>query len=124
LDAPQVKDILKLALSAVRQTKRLNPDSEALSSTWRPQQWDSLRTKLASSDKLKSSTSLQTMCNQIIQLCGGSYMCAKYNKHDKKTPPAKRKVEGTDEAVGKKKAKKAKRAKKEVEVEEEMEMED
>ncbi|THG98713.1 hypothetical protein EW026_g3515 [Hermanssonia centrifuga] len=67
LTATQVKELLKLALSAIRQTKRV-ASQEQLRTIWEPSSWETLSSTLASADRFKSSTALQTMCKQISQL--------------------------------------------------------
>jgi DNA polymerase phi len=69
LSAAQMKDLLKLASSSARQTKRLCTP-EQLSTTWTPSAWNQLRVQLAASDRFKSSTALLNACKQLAQLTG------------------------------------------------------
>ncbi|EJF62593.1 hypothetical protein DICSQDRAFT_135562 [Dichomitus squalens LYAD-421 SS1] len=68
LQPAHVKDILKLALGAVRQTKRFTQSSDELSTIWRPSKWTELSNTLASNDHFKASVGLQAMCKQLVQL--------------------------------------------------------
>ncbi|KAF8894690.1 hypothetical protein BD779DRAFT_1609359 [Infundibulicybe gibba] len=60
LTTAQAKDLLKLALLAVRQTQRII-------STVDPEAWTTLRKALESSERLKNSPALQKMCDQIVR---------------------------------------------------------
>ena len=130
LQPAHVKDILKLSLVAVRQTKRVAENATELSTIWQPSSWKELSNALASSDRFQASVGLQAMCKQIVQLLqesgtAGSKARATDNakskeKEKEKTASAtKRKAadreEGGDEEVangGKKaKHKKARKAK-------------
>ena len=68
LQPAHVKDILKLVLVAVRQTKRLAQNTDELSTIWQPSKWSELSSTLASNDRFKASVGLQAMCKQIVQL--------------------------------------------------------
>ncbi|KAI0668533.1 DNA polymerase phi-domain-containing protein [Trametes maxima] len=68
LTPAHAKEILKLALTAVRQTKRFASGADEASSVWEPSKWTDLSSKLASSDRFKSAVGLQAMCKQIVQL--------------------------------------------------------
>lgn len=68
LTAPQVKELLKLALAGVRHTKRIAPSAAAVEATWDPAAWDALAGTLADADRFKASTGLQTTSRQIAQL--------------------------------------------------------
>ncbi|PIL30510.1 hypothetical protein GSI_07210 [Ganoderma sinense ZZ0214-1] len=72
LQPAHVKDILKLALVAARQTKRIAENANELSTVWQPSNWTELSNALASSDRLKGSVGLQAMCKQIVQLLQNS----------------------------------------------------
>ena len=114
----QAKDILKLALVAARQTKRVIQNDGELTSAWEPSKWSNLSSTLASSGRFKASVGLQAMCKQIVQLLqddkAGSKASGK-KKEKSKAIATKRKAEdaGVDaEDSGKKaKHKKAKKAK-------------
>lgn len=64
LTAPQMKDLLKLTLLAVRQTKRISPTSTR--SIWRSQAWLAFSKNLKTS-RFKASTGLHKMCEQMIR---------------------------------------------------------
>ena len=68
LTAPQIKELLKLALAGVRHTKRIAPSDEAVKRTWDAAAWEDLAGKLAESERFKTSTGLQTTSRQITQL--------------------------------------------------------
>ena len=119
-----VKELLKLALVAVRQTKRVASSTDEAASTWQPAKWTALSSTLAANDRFKASVGLQAMCKQIVQLLQDSGTAgpkAQSGKSDKKEKKGatKRKAEETaaedegDAADGGKKAKhkKAKKAK-------------
>lgn len=101
LTAAQVKEVLKLAQVAVRQSKRvLSP--EELQEAWDPSSWESLSQMLASSDKMKSSSGLQSMCSQVAKLSGQQTESAKPSKRkaasiaadaqeDTESPPKRKK---------------------------------
>ncbi|PSS32180.1 hypothetical protein PHLCEN_2v2053 [Hermanssonia centrifuga] len=106
LTAAQVKELLKLALSAIRQTKRV-ASQEQLHTIWEPSSWETLSSALASADRFKSSTALQTMCKQISQL-------VTEGKLSKAKAPGKRKVdslEGEEEVAASPKKVKRKKTK-------------
>ena len=95
LTAAQLKDILKLALLAVRQSKRCLSKPDDLSKIWMPATWIVLTSKLAGNDRFKASTSLQAMCRQIAQLVQAPAAQSKKNKIT---------ATNTDEVTGKRKA--------------------
>jgi len=76
----QLKDVLKVILASVRQTKRVlslsfpasatssSPSQAKLQEIWNPGFWDELSGKLAMSDTFKNATGLQTVCKQIKEL--------------------------------------------------------
>ncbi|TFY61434.1 hypothetical protein EVG20_g7059 [Dentipellis fragilis] len=63
-----LKEVFKLALLGVRQTKRVASKPEDIARTWKPATWTELHTKLGANERLKSSTALVGMCKQIIQM--------------------------------------------------------
>lgn len=69
LNVAQVKDVLKLALSAIRQTLRL--PSVDVDTVWTPKKWQKLADKLTSSPTLKSSPALPALCQQIVKVAKG-----------------------------------------------------
>ncbi|KAJ2917228.1 hypothetical protein MD484_g3188, partial [Candolleomyces efflorescens] len=98
LTAPQLKELLKLALASARQTKRLAPDT--VSDVWQPDAWSTLKQNLAQSSRFSSSTGLHKMCNQMVQLTSQSQ-----GKGENKKSPAKRKRKADTEPEAKNKAK-------------------
>ncbi|KII88994.1 hypothetical protein PLICRDRAFT_108863 [Plicaturopsis crispa FD-325 SS-3] len=115
LTAPQVKELLKFALAAVRQTKRLVASPEELPAIWNPSSWDALRRTLAAHDRFKASTSVQTLCQQIVQALDTSAAAkpkkekADTGKQSSKPAPAGKRKAGDvsgDEATKKTKRKK------------------
>ncbi|KAJ3542423.1 hypothetical protein NMY22_g3527 [Coprinellus aureogranulatus] len=99
--APQMKEVLKLALAAARQTKRFAEGS--VTEIWQPDSWLSLKQSLVKSSRFSSSTGLHKMCDQMVQLAGGqskdSKGKAKVNdkEKEKKKSPAKRKRKADDD---------------------------
>ncbi|CAA7265434.1 unnamed protein product [Cyclocybe aegerita] len=88
LSTPQMKELLKLALLAVRQTKRISPATQTI---WEPNAWKLLQSKLRKSSRFKASTSLHNMCEQIALLPEGSEKDA--SKKQSQAPTAKRKAD-------------------------------
>jgi DNA polymerase phi len=72
LTAPQMKDLFKLGLAAVRQTQRVASSQDTLRTIWRPSTWDALHKTVASSERFKGSIVLQTTCLQIAKLSQGT----------------------------------------------------
>ncbi|KAF6764792.1 DNA-directed DNA polymerase [Ephemerocybe angulata] len=93
LTAPQMKELLKLALLSARQTKRFAEAS--LTDIWKPESWSALKQTLAKSSRFASSTGLHKMCDQMVQLTGGK---EKTEASGKKSPAKrKRKAEEVEE---------------------------
>ncbi|KAF8447475.1 DNA polymerase phi-domain-containing protein [Boletus edulis BED1] len=63
LSPTQVKDLLKLVLSCIRQTHKTAESSTP--QVWDPAAWKALHDQLSSSDRFKSSTSVLNMCHQV-----------------------------------------------------------
>ncbi|KAJ3538218.1 hypothetical protein NM688_g6552 [Phlebia brevispora] len=104
LTAPQMKEVLKAALLAVRQSKRVLSQDE-LRSAWDSVSWEEVSQTLASSDKFKSSTGLHNMCGQVVKLLDQKAAAVK---------PGKRKADtlaDAQDAEAPEKKKKAKRSK-------------
>ena len=91
MSSAHLKEVLKVAQSAVRQTKRSFTTKE-VSDIWQPSNWEEASKKLASSETLKSAAGLQTMCKQIAQIVGQE---SKQSK--KKNADGKRKADEADE---------------------------
>lgn len=63
LSPTQTKDLLKLGLFCIRQTRNA---SESLTiDVWDPAAWKALHDRLSSSDRFKSSSSVLNMCRQV-----------------------------------------------------------
>ncbi|KJA27489.1 hypothetical protein HYPSUDRAFT_35394 [Hypholoma sublateritium FD-334 SS-4] len=108
LTAPQMKDLLKLALLAVRQTKRIFPASTQ--SIWRSQAWLTFSKTLKTS-RFKASTGLHKMCEQLIRTSEVVSECA--TSKCIKAAGSKRKMEeiGPEEIVPSSVGKKSRRKK-------------
>ncbi|THH32974.1 hypothetical protein EUX98_g1203 [Antrodiella citrinella] len=107
LTAPQAREVLRLAQSAARHTKRVASTIEEVSSVWQPTRWQGLARKLSSSDSLKSSTGLQNMCKQVAQLGEAG------TATDKKTQESsKRKIDVSEDDIVASKPTKRKKTKK------------
>ncbi|KAH7910650.1 DNA polymerase phi-domain-containing protein [Hygrophoropsis aurantiaca] len=65
LSPAQLKDLLKLALSAARQTKKLTSKPEEIQKIWRSGAWETLQAELSSSPRFASSNALLAMCRQV-----------------------------------------------------------
>jgi len=65
LTPAQMKELFKLGLLGVRQTKRVSPLSTQ--QIWEPKSWISLHQNLKTS-RLKTSPALQKMCEQIARM--------------------------------------------------------
>jgi len=100
LSAPQVKELLKLSLLAVRQTKRVTDDPADLQAVWDAHSLVALSTKLESS-RFKSAASLQGLCKQLHAVIGGGEQAKSGNQK-------KRKAEDTRDDTDVKKARRKK----------------
>lgn len=113
LNSAQAKELLKLASQAVRQSKRIS--SSDLSTLWKSDAWEDLRSQLAASDRFKASTGLLNTCKQLAQLISGSVakvigdsgVLTEKGVKTKVVKPSKRKAEdsGAKQAEGKSKKK-------------------
>ncbi|KAI0806965.1 DNA polymerase phi-domain-containing protein [Fomes fomentarius] len=98
LQPAHVKEILKVTLVAVRQTRRVIQDSKELTSAWQPSSWSDLRNALAGSDRFKEAVGLQAMCKQITELLQDDKSSAKTStRKSKEKARTKRKAEDTEE---------------------------
>ncbi|KAI0792872.1 DNA polymerase phi-domain-containing protein [Abortiporus biennis] len=113
LSAAQMKEILKLATSAARQTNRVSSSESDITSTWNPSEWEKLAEKFSSSQSFKAANGLQNLCRQMVQITRSSATSGK--EKSKKRSVAKRKVDTLEEEDGeatkKAKHKKAKKSK-------------
>ncbi|KZT24137.1 hypothetical protein NEOLEDRAFT_1117111 [Neolentinus lepideus HHB14362 ss-1] len=71
LSSVQMKDVFKLALTAVRQTERLIRSSDSIAKIWDPCCWENLLTKLQTSERFKSSIGLHALCTQMSRAAAG-----------------------------------------------------
>ena len=94
----QIKELLKLALTAARQTRRISPSD--LSTIWEPSIWLTLADRLAGSERFKSSTNLKSMCKQMAQTTGQVPAEAKgrnaHGETSNATTTIKRKIDTVD----------------------------
>lgn len=60
-----MKDILKLVLTAVRQTKRFFKDGAEVQFPWKSNAWGGLLEQLTKSEKYGQASGLQAMCKQV-----------------------------------------------------------
>jgi len=105
LSAPQLKDLLKIALHAARQTKRHAPES--VTDNWKPESWSKLKESLSKSTRFSSSTGLHKICDQLVQL-----VSPEASQGGKKSPgKRKRKAEEELAEAQKEKTKKVKKVK-------------
>ncbi|TFK72185.1 hypothetical protein BDN72DRAFT_792794 [Pluteus cervinus] len=89
----QLKDLLKIALSAVRQTQRVGAKHSISTKTWDATLWTSSKAKLAQSSRFKESTGLHKMCEQVVR---ASSQLSKGTSEGPSQPPAKRKADQVD----------------------------
>lgn len=64
LTTAQMKDVFKLVLTAIRQTKRFFKDSTEAELPWKSNAWDGLLEKLTISEKYGQASGLHAMCKQ------------------------------------------------------------
>jgi DNA polymerase phi len=105
LSAPQLKEVLKLGLVAVRQTQRISPKS--IGEIWQTDSWIVLSKRLRSCH-FKASPQLITMCEQIALIVGsadGSIPTEKTKKTAKRKAPDSN---GVDKPAAAKRAKRKK----------------
>lgn len=98
LNAQQMKELLKLALAAVRHTKSSIPAD--LSLAWSLASWTTLQSSLVKAERFKASKALHSLSKQIVQVIGQSSDDSKSIAPTKTsaTKAAKRKgAEGVDE---------------------------
>ncbi|KAI0373319.1 hypothetical protein BV20DRAFT_963165 [Pilatotrama ljubarskyi] len=114
LTPAHAKEILKLALVSVRQTKRFASSTDEASSIWEPSKWSNLSSQLASSDRFKSSVGLQAMCKQLVQLLQDSNTAGtKASGKEKATKRKADEVAADEEGAASAKKAKHKKARKE-----------
>ncbi|SJL00256.1 uncharacterized protein ARMOST_03568 [Armillaria ostoyae] len=101
VNTAQMKDLFKLVLLSIRQTSRLSssPDIEAI---WASSSWAKLSEKLSASAAFKSSTSIHAMCKEV----GKQTKKVKLTGEKQESVGGKRKRDGADASVKRKKKKK------------------
>lgn len=107
LTVSQVKELLKICLLAVRQTKRYVEDGNDLKAIWDIPALEDLSSKLGSS-RFGTATSLQNLCKQLHSVLGSN---ADDVPSAKDGNQKKRKAEETKEDVKKERRKKSKKQK-------------
>jgi len=102
----QMKELFKLGLQAIRQTKRIASSPQPAHTTiWEPSSWDALSARLGASERFKSSPTLRRMCRQMAQTSQATTPSTKpqsSRKDDMTAAAAKRKAEvvsGDEEEV-------------------------
>ena len=60
-----MKDVFKLVLTAIRQTKRFFKNDKEAVSLWKSDAWDGLLQQLMSSEKYGQANGLHAMCKQV-----------------------------------------------------------
>ena len=60
-----MKDVFKLVLTVIRQTKRFFKNSTEARSLWKSDAWNGLLEQLTSSEKYGQATGLHAMCKQV-----------------------------------------------------------
>lgn len=87
LSAPQLKEVFKLGLVAVRQTQRVSPSS--IGEIWPIDAWRAVSKRLGTCH-FKASPQLRTMCDQIVravETAGGLIPTEKTGKTAKRKAP-------------------------------------
>ncbi|KAK0197249.1 DNA polymerase phi-domain-containing protein [Armillaria mellea] len=104
VNATQMKDLFKLVSVAIRQTSRLSssPDVEAI---WTSSSWAKLSEKLSASAGFKSSTSIHAMCNEVVKQIKKAELIGEKEE----LVGGKRKRDGADASIKRKKKKMAQR---------------
>lgn len=121
LTTAQMKDVFKLVLTAIRQTKRSFKDDTEVGALWKSDTWGGVLQQLIASEKYGQATGLHAMCKQVrdaARVSGPRKTEAKISggatAHEKPSKSkAKRKVEEVEapsEKPQKPKKKKAKMA--------------
>lgn len=107
LTAPQIKDLLKFCLLAVRQTKRFVKDANDLPLIWDAPELTKLTSKLNGS-RFKTTTSLSGLCKQLHGVIGSNPDSANGEEVTEVGNQKKRKAEETKEDGTVKKARRKK----------------
>lgn len=97
-----MKDIFKLVLTAIRQTKRLSKNGTEAGSLWKHDAWDGLLERLTSSERYGRATGLHAMCKQVCDATRASE--PRKTKKAKKAEEAPTSGEKPSKAKAKRKA--------------------
>jgi DNA polymerase phi len=68
MSAAQVKELLKIALQAVRLTRKIARPTDSVSSCWDAAEFDRIKMELASSERFKGSPAIQASAKQLSSL--------------------------------------------------------
>lgn len=119
VNAAQAKDLLKIALQAVRLTRKIARPTDSVSSSWNTAAFEKIKEELANSDKFQASSAIQSLAKQMLTLLSQSSAAQKdqgpkKRKGNDEEPSGEVKVNGTQEAAEpRKKRKKVKKQKSE-----------
>jgi DNA polymerase phi len=102
LTTAQMKDVFKLVLTAIRQTKRVFKDDAEVGSLWKSDAWDGLLGQLTGSEKYGQATGLHAMCKQVRDATGVSE--PRETKKAKKSQEANKSSERPFKSKAKRKA--------------------
>ncbi|GAB1517408.1 DNA-directed DNA polymerase [Rhizoctonia solani] len=67
-NAAQVKELLKIALQAMRLARKVARPSDSISSSWDVSAFEKVREQLANSDRFKGSPAIQSSTKQVLSL--------------------------------------------------------
>ncbi|KAG8691843.1 hypothetical protein FRC11_007809 [Ceratobasidium sp. 423] len=67
-NAVQVKELLKIALQAVRLARKIARPTDSISSSWDISTFETVKGQLASSDRFKGSPAVQSLAKQMLSL--------------------------------------------------------
>jgi DNA polymerase phi len=108
-----MKDLLKLTLDAVRQTKRWAETPDDVPLIWSPAEWNDMQTRLITTDRFAASKGLHLLCSQITQAINGVHIdetkpkTSNVSLESAKSQPKRKAADNVDD-VGRKKSKRAK----------------
>jgi len=94
LTTAQMKEILNLVLSSVRQTARIGPTT-----AWRSEEWRSLSGELKNSPRFKTSPVLEKLCKRIVHACE-TLSSEASGQQSKKAGVSKRKADDVEAEEG------------------------
>ena len=105
-----MKDVFKLILTAIRQTKRSFKNGAEVGSLWKSTEWDALLEQLTGSEKYGRATGLHAMCKQVRDLTHVSKEVVPRREKPSKSK-AKRKAEDVEAPLEKPQKPKKKKTK-------------